>query len=86
MNRTTFLEPEVISHSVNGDPPRPLRFRLEQESGLIVGVVSKVVDRNTNRRMGNFMYEYRCEVQMDNLLKTIYLFYERDTMKWFIKL
>lgn len=85
MVNSSFIEVEVISHSILGEPPKPLRFRVELESGIMVGSVHKIIDRKTSKLNGNLMYQYSCEVITGKVVKVVQLSYERDTMKWFIQ-
>lgn len=81
---TSFIEVEVISHCIPGEPPKPLRFRVELESGIVVGSIHSITDKKTSKYNGNLMYQYRCEVITGDIKKVVQLSYERDTMKWFI--
>lgn len=85
MVNSSFLEVEVISHSLPGEPPKPLRFRIELESGIMVSSINKIIDRKTSKLNGNLMYQYSCEVITGKAVKVVLLSYERDTMKWFIQ-
>lgn len=81
---TNLIEIEVISHCINGEPPRPLRFRTETEGAVMVGKVTRITDRVNEGYMGNIMFLYRCEVLLDGVMKRLELKYEKDTMKWYL--
>lgn len=81
---SNLLDIEVISYCKNGEPPKPLKFRVEIDNQVKVGKIVKVRDRIKEGYMGNRMYLYRCEVIYDEEPALMELKYERDSMKWFM--
>lgn len=79
-----LLDIDVISYNKNGNPPKPLKFRVEIEDQVKVGKVLQIRDVIKEGYMGNRMYLYRCEVLYDGSTTFMELKYERDTMKWFM--
>lgn len=76
---------EVVSHSINGKPPRPLRFRFMEKEAVRKGKVLRVMDMKLNRWNGNLMYEYQCECLIDGYPISLKISYEKDTMNWYIR-
>ena len=75
---------EVVSHSTPQEPPRPLRFRFNDNEVVRTGKVLRVLDRKVNKWNGNLMYEYICECLIDGYPGFLKISYEKDTMNWYI--
>ena len=60
--------------------PRPIRFRVDGE----VCIVQQVSSISEEKLAGNRMKIYRCQSEIDGLLKPFELKFELNTCKWFL--
>lgn len=80
-----LMRVEVMSYSKPGEPPRPVTFRFNAGDVQYKGRVLKVLDKKSNKLMGNIMYEYLCDCVIDDHPSKIKISYEKDTMIWYLK-
>ena len=76
---------EVVSHSMPGESPRPLRFRFVKNEEVYKGKVLRINDKKLNKWNGNIMFEYICECIIEDHPTRVSISYEKDTMKWYLK-
>lgn len=76
---------EVIAwFDIEGNPA-PLRFRYEDENeGICVIRVNKVLKKDIDRFAGNKMLKYTCETWKDGTGIIFELRYEIDSLKWYL--
>ena len=71
---------EVIAHCDLEGKLRPLRLRLEGETVRIEQVVSVTEEKLA----GNKMLCFRCQSEIDGVLKPFEIKFETNTCKWFL--
>lgn len=65
--------------------PHPIRYRLTSDNASSVVVkVDRVVTRSEEKLAGNRMFIFRCQSEVDGLLKLFELKYELSTCKWYL--
>jgi len=65
--------------------PNPIRFRMEDESGVNVVIkIDKIISREYEKLAGNRMYVFTCQCIYQELLKIIVIKYEIDCCKWIL--
>ncbi|EGW41021.1 hypothetical protein [Desulfosporosinus sp. OT] len=65
--------------------PHPIRYKLTSDNdSSIVVKVSRVVTRSEEKLAGNRMFIFRCQSEVDGLLKLFELKYELSTCKWYL--
>ncbi len=65
--------------------PNPIRYKIKAEDAFpIVVKVDRVVTRSEEKLAGNRMFIFRCQSEIDGLLKLFELKYELNTCKWYL--
>jgi len=63
----------------------PLKFQLKsKDEGRITVKVDNVILRNEEKLAGNKMLIYRCQSQINGMLRIFELKYEVSTCKWYL--
>ncbi len=63
----------------------PIRIKLLNEEGEICVInIDKVVERKTEKLIGNLTHCYLCEASINNIKKLLELKYEITTSKWIL--
>ncbi|NMB97378.1 MAG: hypothetical protein GYA02_12345 [Clostridiaceae bacterium] len=63
----------------------PLKFQLKsKDEGRITVKVDNVILRNEEKLAGNKMLIYRCQSQVNGMLRVFELKYEVSTCKWYL--
>lgn len=65
--------------------PNPIRYKLasDDDSNAVVKV-DRVVTRSEEKLAGNRMFIFRCQSEINGLLKLFELKYELSTCKWYL--
>ena len=71
---------EVIAHFKDDGTIHPLRFKLNEDTIRIEQVVSMTEEKLA----GNKMLCFRCQSEIDGVLKPFEIKYEVGTCKWFL--
>ncbi len=83
--RTSPREVDVLASFDRSGHVRPLRFRIEDESGERKTIrVDKIILSEVEKLAGNIMIKYRCQTVMENEARLFELKYDRDTFKWYL--
>ena len=65
--------------------PTPIRFRFsDKDIGNIIIPVQQILFSEEEKYAGNRMILYRCQSNINDILKEFELKYEIDTCKWFL--
>lgn len=76
---------EVVSYTDAKGDVRPIRFRIENgDESLQVIKIDKVIFKQKEKLAGNLMILYRCQSNIDGLLRVFEIKYELDTCKWIL--
>jgi len=76
---------KMLSVTEENGMQTPLKFQLKNEDGGRITVkVDNVIFRNEEKLAGNKMLVYRCQSQINGVLKVFELKYEVSTCKWYL--
>ncbi|KJR49228.1 hypothetical protein UF75_0306 [Desulfosporosinus sp. I2] len=76
---------EMIAWFTQEGIPNPLRYKLTSDgTASIVVKVDRIVTRSEEKIAGNRMILFRCQSEMNGLLKLYELKYELNTCKWYL--
>jgi len=76
---------EMIAWFTQEGTPNPIRYKItSSDSSNIVVKVDRVVTRSEEKIAGNRMLIFRCQSEMNGLLKLYELKYELSTCKWYL--
>jgi len=76
---------EMIAWFTLEGTPNPIRYKLTSEdASSIVVKVGRVITRSEEKLAGNRMFIYRCQSEINGLLKLFELKYELNTCKWYL--
>ncbi|HBW36315.1 hypothetical protein [Desulfosporosinus sp. BICA1-9] len=76
---------EMIAWFTQEGTPNPIHYKLTSvDAASIVVKVDRVVTRSEEKIAGNRMILFRCQSEMNGLLKPYELKYELNTCKWFL--
>lgn len=76
---------EMIAWFTQEGTPNPIRYKItSSDSSNIVVKVDRVVTRSEEKIAGNRMFIFRCQSEMNGLLKLYELKYELSTCKWYL--
>ncbi len=76
---------KMLSVTEENGMQTPLKFQLKNEDGGRITVkVDNVILRNEEKLAGNKMLVYRCQSQINGVLKVFELKYEVSTCKWYL--
>lgn len=65
--------------------PHPLRYRIRAEDSTYQTVkIGRVIARTEEKTAGNRMLIFRCEAEINGLIKICELKYELNTCKWYL--
>ncbi|HHV63607.1 MAG TPA: hypothetical protein GXX46_00800 [Peptococcaceae bacterium] len=65
--------------------PHPIRFRIQAEDQTYrVIKVSRIITRQEEKVAGNRMLIFRCQSEINGLLRVFELKYEINTCKWYL--
>jgi len=65
--------------------PHPIKYRIITEDKTFQTVkVARIICRTEEKIAGNRMFIYRCEGEINGLLKIFELKYEINTCKWYV--
>jgi len=65
--------------------PNPIRYKLtSDDASSIVVKIDRIVTRSEEKLAGNRMFIFRCQSEVDGLLKLFELKYELSTCKWYL--
>ena len=65
--------------------PNPIRYKVTSDDAFpIVVKVDRIVTRSEEKLAGNRMFTFRCQSEIDGLLKLFELKYELNTCKWYL--
>lgn len=65
--------------------PSPIRYKIASEDASnIVVKVGRVITRSEEKLAGNRMFIFRCQSEINGLLKLFELKYELNTCKWYL--
>lgn len=81
-----YMQPiESIVWFTREGVPHPLRYRILTEDKTYQTVkVARVIARTEEKAAGNRMLIFRCEGEINGLLKILELKYEINTCKWYL--
>lgn len=76
---------EMIAWFTLEGTPNPIRYKMtsDDDSNVIVKV-DRIVTRSEEKLAGNRMLIFRCQSEMNGLLKLYELKYELSTCKWYL--
>lgn len=78
-------EIEMIASFNDKGTPSPFRFRLETEDeSLLVVNIDKILFMEENKR--DSIIKYRCSCVINEVKKTVDIFYNKLEMKWYFKM
>lgn len=76
---------EMIAWFTQEGIPNPIRYKLSSgDAASIVVKVGRVVTRSEEKLAGNRMLIFRCQSEINGLLKLYELKYELNTCKWYL--
>ena len=76
---------EMIAWFTLEGTPNPIRYRMiSDDASNIVVKIDRVVTRSEEKLAGNRMFIFRCQSEIDGLLKLFELKYELNTCKWYL--
>lgn len=75
---------EMIAWFTQEGIPNPIRYKLSEDASNVVIKVDKVITRSEEKIAGNRMLIFRCQSEIDGLLKLFELKYELNTCKWYL--
>jgi len=76
---------EVVSYTDDKGSVRPIRFRMQiNDEAMKVVKIDRVLFKDTEKLAGNVMIVYKCQSQIDNVLKQFEIKYELNTCKWML--
>ena len=76
---------KMLSMTEENGIQTPLKFQLKNKDGGCITVkVDNVILRNEEKLAGNKMIIYRCQSQINGVLKVFELKYEVSTCKWYL--
>ncbi|HHV95408.1 MAG TPA: hypothetical protein GXX37_02865 [Clostridiaceae bacterium] len=83
--KTYMKTVKMLSVTEENGMQTPLKFQLKNEDGGRITVkVDNVIFRNEEKLAGNKMLVYRCQSQINGVLKVFELKYEVSTCKWYL--
>jgi len=85
-NMKVYMRPiESIVWFTQDGIPYPLRYRIKAEDRTYKTVkISRIISRTEEKTAGNRMLIFRCEGEINGLLKIFELKYELSTCKWYL--
>ena len=76
---------EMIAWFTLDGTPNPIRYKMtSNDASNIVVKVDRVVTRSEEKLAGNRMFIFRCQSEINGLLKLFELKYELNTCKWYL--
>ena len=76
---------EMIAWFTLEGTPNPIRYRMtSDDTSNIVVKVDRIVTRSEEKLAGNRMFIFRCQSEINGLLKLFELKYELNTCKWYL--
>lgn len=76
---------EMIAWFTLEGTPNPIRYKMTSDnSSPLVVKVDRIVTRSEEKLAGNRMFIFRCQSEIDGLLKLFELKYELNTCKWYL--
>jgi len=76
---------EMIAWFTLEGTPNPIRYKMtSDDASPIVVKVDQVVTRSEEKLAGNRMIIFRCQSEIDGLLKLFELKYELNSCKWYL--
>ena len=76
---------EMIAWFTLEGTPNPIRYKMpSDDASNIVVKVDRVVTRSEEKLAGNRMFIFRCQSEINGLLKLFELKYELNTCKWYL--
>ena len=76
---------KMISLSEENGVLTPLKFQMRsKEDECITVKISNILLRNEEKLAGNKMFIYRCQSEVNGILKVFELKYEVSTCKWYL--
>ena len=76
---------QMIAWFEEDGAPHPIKFRLNNEEQYWTTIkVDKVITIEKEKLAGNHMYVFKCQSNIDNVLKIYELKYELHTCKWML--
>ena len=76
---------EMIAWFTLEGVPNPIRYKMaSDDASNIVIKVDRVVTRSEEKLAGNRMFIFRCQSEINGLLKLYELKYELSTCKWYL--
>lgn len=83
--KTNPREIEVIAIFDQSGDIRPLRLRMEDETGERKIIrIDRVLQKDVEKIAGNVMIKYRCQSVLDHQERIFEVKYEKDTYKWYL--
>lgn len=81
-----YMKPiESIAWFTRDGIPHPLKYRiLDEDKAYQTVKVRRVITRTEEKTAGNRMLIFRCEGEINDLLKIFELKYEINTCKWYL--
>ncbi|UWG98285.1 hypothetical protein LPY66_05635 [Dehalobacter sp. DCM] len=81
-----YMQPvELIAWFTRDGIPQPLKYRITAEDGTYQIVsIQRIVHRTEEKTAGNRMLIFRCEAEVNNLLKLFELKFEVQTCTWYL--
>lgn len=75
---------EMIAWFTQEGIPNPIRYKLSEDASNVVIKVDKVITRSEEKIAGNRMLIFRCQSEINGLIKLFELKYELNTCKWYL--
>ncbi len=76
---------EMIAWFTLAGTPNPIRYKMtSNDTTSVVIKVDKVVTRSEEKLAGNRMLIFRCQSEVNGILKLYELKYELSTCKWYL--
>ena len=78
---------EMIAWFTLEGTPNPIRYKMNSDNANashVVVKVDRVVTRSEEKLAGNRMFIFRCQSEINGILKLFELKYELNTCKWYL--
>lgn len=75
---------EVVARFSQDGIPHPVKYKVTFEDKPIVIQVDKILFKTEEKLAGNRMIIYRCQSEINGILKQFELKYELNTCRWFL--
>lgn len=76
---------EIIAWFTLEGVPNPIRYKIASlDDSNVVVKIDRIVTRSEEKLAGNRMFIFRCQSEINGLLKLYELKYELSTCKWFL--